>query len=410
MVSKNPSRFWIIGLTLCVLGVIGGLIYRHYTSNAIRIDDETRILTKFDAWPTYKPTKASLPPVGKSRTVVLLHAYVPFWNAGSEVCCHTVNRLLVENGHEVWVGVPGYPENKIYEGIHMFDCNDRTKLHSLMRNTDVISTHSFRDKAKKLANQYGIAFMDWFHGGTYTSKAREAPRENDNPRYWATFNSQSLLDSFGSISKSRYHILRPPVNWHDYEITEEYKPIYVTLSNLNENKGGHILIEIAKAAPEINFLGVRGSYWKQIEDPSVKNIRYMNNTPHIKEVYALSKVLIMPSKDETWGRTAVEAMSSGIPVIAAPTPGLRECCEDSALFVERNDIPEWVRLIRRLINDKAFYDEYSNRGKIRARQLEPTHDLEMFKEWYETKVIVSTDRSQAKPLTLIEEFYDRIQR
>jgi glycosyltransferase involved in cell wall biosynthesis len=179
---------------------------------------------------------------------------------------------------------------------------------------------------------------------------------------------------------------------------------------LNENKGGHILIEIAKAAPEINFLGVRGSYWKQIEDPSVKNIRYMNNTPHIKEVYALSKVLIMPSKDETWGRTAVEAMSSGIPVIAAPTPGLRECCEDSALFVERNDIPEWVRLIRRLINDKAFYDEYSNRGKIRARQLEPTHDLEMFKEWYETKVIVSTDRSQAKPLTLIEEFYDRIQR
>jgi len=409
MVSKNSqSRSWIIWLTLLIALIAIGLIYYYTRKPGFHIDEEKKILTNFDNWQTYPRMRASLPPRGKSRTVVLLHAYVPFWNAGSEVCCHTVNKLLVANDHEVWVGVPGYP-SKIYEGVHMFDLNDRALLHSLMLNTDVISTHSYREQGIKLSKQYGIAFMDWFHGGTYTAKARTSGALNDNPMYWAVFNSQSLLKSFSEINESKYHILRPPVNWHDYEVTEEYKPIYVTLSNLNENKGGQILIDIAKAAPEIKFLGVRGSYWKQIEDPTVKNIRYMNNTPRIKDVYAITKILIMPSKDETWGRTVVEAMSSGIPVIVSPTPGLRECCEDSALFVERTDIDEWVRLIRRLVNDKAFYDEYSERGKIRARQLEPTHDLEMFREWYESKVIISTDRSQAQPLTLIEEFYDRLQ-
>jgi glycosyltransferase involved in cell wall biosynthesis len=99
-------------------------------------------------------------------------------------------------------------------------------------------------------------------------------------------------------------------------------------------------------------------------------------------------------------------MSSGIPVVAAPTPGLRECCEDAALFVERNDIKEWVRLIRRLSTDKAFYDEYANRGRARAKQLEPTHDLEMFMEWYEQKVVPSADPSHAKPPTFLEKYLD----
>jgi glycosyltransferase involved in cell wall biosynthesis len=114
----------------------------------------------------------------------------------------------------------------------------------------------------------------------------------------------------------------------------------------------------------------------------------------------------MPSKDETWGRTAVEAMSSGIPVIAAPTPGLKECCEDAALFVERDNIKEWVRLLRRLSTDKAFYEECSNRGKARAKQLEPTHDLEMFVEFYEQKVVPSADPTLATPPTFLKKYLD----
>ena len=400
---KNSEKYMYGGLLFLFICITLVLLYDAKMSTAIVIDKDTRSLTNFDLWLKYSNEKAQRRPNAKSRSVMFLHAYVPFWNAGSEVCAHTVNKTLAAKGHEVWVGVPGYP-NRIYEGVHMFDLNDRALTHSILKHTQVLSTHSYRDRCLKLSRNYGAAFIDWFHGGTYTANANKAPRNND-PTRWAVFNSTSLMESFDDISENRIHILRPPVDWREYEV-QKPNPKYITLSNLNENKGGQILIQIAKSAPELDFLGVRGSYWKQIEDHTVENITYINNTPRIKEVYAVTKILIMPSKDETWGRTAVEAMSSGIPVIAAPTPGLRECCEDAALFVERNDIKEWVRLIRRLSTDKAFYDEYATRGKARAKQLEPTHDLEMFVEWYEQKVVPSADPTTAKPPTFLEKYLD----
>ena len=404
----KSQQIWIIGTTLAVFTIASVIIYYDNKMNTeLFINKETRILTQYDLWATYDKDIANHATTAKSRSVMLLHAYVPFWNAGSEVCAHTVNRLLVQKGHEVWVGAPGYPYT-IYEGVHIFNSDDRTLIHSLMRNTQVISTHSFRDRCLKLSDQYGTAFIDWFHGGTYTGKARLDQSRSENPKCWAIFNSYSLLNAHNNtIKEEKYHILRPPVDWREYAISNNNRQKkYVTLSNLNENKGGRILIEIAKAVPEVDFLGVRGSYWSQIEDHTVNNITYIDNTPKIKEVYALTKILIMPSKDETWGRTAIEAMSSGIPVVASPTPGLKECCENAALFVERRNIDEWARLIRRLCNDTSFYNEYSNRGINRAKQLEPTHDLEMFLEWYETKPLKSADHSSSNPPSLLQKYLD----
>ena len=391
---------------LLVVVVVAVLFYDTKMSNELYIIEEKKQQLKYDTWETYAESKAEKPTTAKSRSVMLLHGYTPFWNAGSEVCAHTVNRRLVEKGHEVWVGVPGYP-NVIYEGVHIFNADNRVLLHNLMKHTHVIGTHSFRERCMKLSNQYGAAYVDWLHGGTFTAIVRNSVKTKES-KIWAVFNSESLVQSFTDYSEVKYQILRPPVAWHEYEVpVKDHERTYVTLSNLNEPKGGQILIEIAKITPDVQFLGVRGSYWKQIEDKSVPNITYIDNTPRIKDVYAKTKILIMPSKEETWGRTAIEAMSSGIPVIAAPTPGLKECCMDAALFVERNDIEEWSRLINRLCNDKSFYDEFSNRGRIRAKQLEPTHDLELFQEWFEKKVVPSA-KFVEKPPTLLQKFLDTV--
>lgn len=399
----KSQQILFLGGSLAVAIIVSALIfYDSKMNNALVVNKDTRLLTQYDLWTEYDKEKANHATRAKSRSIMLLHAYVPFWNAGSEVCAHTVNRFLVKKGHEVWVGAPGYPY-KIFEGVHLFNSDDRVFLHKLMKNTHVIGTHSFRDRCLKLSDQYGAAFVDWFHGGTYTANARKDTSRNESSKYWAVFNSDSLMDAHKNIKEEKYHILRPPVDWREYEIPgNAHQHKYVTLSNLNENKGGEILIEIAKITQEIKFLGVRGSYWKQIEDPTITNITYIDNTPKIKDVYALTKILIMPSKDETWGRTAIEAMSSGIPVIAAPTPGLQECCEGAALFVDRTNIEEWARLIRRLCNDQTFYDEYSNRGRARAKQLEPTHDLEMFLEWFETNPVKSADPSSANPPSYLQ--------
>jgi glycosyltransferase involved in cell wall biosynthesis len=126
---------------------------------------------------------------------------------------------------------------------------------------------------------------------------------------------------------------------------------------------------------------VKGGYDSQIIDDRIPNITYVPNTPRIQEIYAKTQIILMPSKEESWGRVAVEAMSSGIPVIANSTPGLREACSYAGLFVERDNITDWANLIYRLKTDQAYYKKQSDLAFKRAQELEPTPQLQQFASW-----------------------------
>jgi glycosyltransferase involved in cell wall biosynthesis len=179
------------------------------------------------------------------------------------------------------------------------------------------------------------------------------------------------------------------VDYRDYGIEKQTEAKYITLSNVNENKGGPLLIQLAKAMPDCEFLGIIGGYRKQIVDKTLPNLRYIEHTTQIKDVYAKTWVLIMPSREETWGRTAVEAMSSGIPIIVSPTPGLKECCEDAALYCDRDDLRAWVKTLRKLKTDREFYNQRSAVALQRARSLDPTEEMTRLEEWIQKDVLKS---------------------
>lgn len=164
--------------------------------------------------------------------------------------------------------------------------------------------------------------------------------------------------------------LTPPVDYriHDQGIDTEKNP-YITLINCNDNKGGRVLGRIARAMPERQFLAVKGSYEEQLID-DLPNIRIVENTPNIKPIYAETRILIMPSKYESWGMTATEAMCNGIPVICTPTPGLIENTDGKMLYCARNDIAGWIRRIR-FLDNPANYRKYSAAGRERSRELDP---------------------------------------
>lgn len=97
----------------------------------------------------------------------------------------------------------------------------------------------------------------------------------------------------------------------------------------------------------------------------------------------MTKILIMPSREESWGRVALEAMSSGIPVIANPTPGLREACGDAGLFADRDNISEWVRIIRELLSSPSYYKKVGDACLERAKAVDPEPQLASFSMWIE---------------------------
>jgi glycosyltransferase involved in cell wall biosynthesis len=180
------------------------------------------------------------------------------------------------------------------------------------------------------------------------------------------------LESIPTMVEPPGLVVHPPVMLDEYRTTPGDM---VTLINHNADKGGRHFQAIAARMPERRFLAQTGSHGPQVCVPAA-NLEVAPGTMNIRDdVYARTRVLLMPSVYESYGRTAVEAMASGIPVIANPTPGLREAIGPGGIFVDRDDLDGWVAAIRAL-DDPETYAAASKAALARADELDPTDDLD----------------------------------
>jgi glycosyltransferase involved in cell wall biosynthesis len=181
------------------------------------------------------------------------------------------------------------------------------------------------------------------------------------------FNSEWMVDAVPLPKGTAGLVCRPPVIAADYRT----KPgDHVTLVNINKDKGAHILAAVAEALPDVKFLGVLGGHGVQVPEVMPGNVEVVPTTPKMKtKVYARTRVLLMPSVYESWGRVGVEAMASGIPVLAHPTPGLRESLGDAGVFLDRDDHEAWAAEVERLVSDDDAWSAVSKRAKARSAEL-----------------------------------------
>ncbi|MBQ1164003.1 glycosyltransferase, partial [Streptomyces sp. A73] len=80
---------------------------------------------------------------------------------------------------------------------------------------------------------------------------------------------------------------------------------------------------LAQRIPEQQFVAVRGAYGEQVDYDGLDNVEVLAQVPGAEmaeRVYGRTRVLLMPSSYESWGRAGCEALASGIPVVAHPTP------------------------------------------------------------------------------------------
>jgi glycosyltransferase involved in cell wall biosynthesis len=164
-------------------------------------------------------------------------------------------------------------------------------------------------------------------------------------------------------------VVHPPVVADDYRTTpgDAY-----TLIGLSERKGVSLFYALAARCPQRSFVGVKGGWGDQVvPDPLPTNVTILENTRDMRSVYGRTRVLLVPSQHESFGRVGVEAGVSGIPTIAAPGPGVEEALGAGALYAPADDPDAWVRLLDRL-DDAEFYDRQS----VLAREQAESWDFE----------------------------------
>lgn len=302
------------------------------------------------------------------RVVAALPDYPPSSRVGAWLATHQQLAHLVTRGHEVTVfpvhGRLFAPYQ--FDGVNVHPFMRGADLDRAIRDTDVVVTHLGDNGAgARFARKHDRPSVRFGHGHIPNPVVLDGAA-------LVVFNSTNLAES---VQCSAPSIVCHPVVRADHVRTTPGDR--VTLVNLSEAKGGELFWRLVRCLPHREFLAVRGGWGIQYVDRAV-NVRLIRTTQNMRDdVYAKTKVLLMPSERETWGMTAIEAIASGIPVIAHPTPGLVESLGDAGVFVDRADGHGWLTQIERL-HDPVEWATASHRALTRSNQLDPSQDLDRF--------------------------------
>lgn len=333
-----------------------------------------------------------LPAVSRSessvRVLAMLHAYPPAHNAGAEWAAHSLLRELAGRGNDVDVLLSqptAADETYQIDGVSVHPHQGKADPSKWMRGdrrADVVVTHLENTaRASILGELHRIPVVHLLHN-TYEKSKSWLVKGSPSLVVYNTAWMKADVEAWWRVHRGYRPMpwgitVHPPVAVGDYQATPGD---HITLINLTAEKGAHVFYALAERMPRRKFLGVIGGYGQQIVQDDLPNVEIVPHTPGdrmAKDVYARTRVLLAPSSYESYGRVAVEAMCSGIPVVAHPTPGLMESLGEAGIFADRSDIDAWEAAVKRLFSPKV-YPQASKAAAARASGLDPAAELDLW--------------------------------
>lgn len=159
--------------------------------------------------------------------------------------------------------------------------------------------------------------------------------------------------------------------------------IVVTAGRFHPAKGFDVLLD-AMPAVRAQVPGVRlvilgdtlsghDDYAEQLRRkaaPLGGAVEFAGRVERPESVWRHARVYVQPSREEPFGMSALEAMATGLPVVATRSGGLVEVVADgvTGILVPPNDARALADAIVRVLTDTALADAYATAGRTRARE------------------------------------------
>jgi glycosyltransferase involved in cell wall biosynthesis len=151
------------------------------------------------------------------------------------------------------------------------------------------------------------------------------------------------------------------------------RPYVLTVASRIARKN---LAALEPAAGRLRALGIElvaaGGGRPQLRaEGAVGGVRALGHVPDelLPGLYAGARAFVLPSRYEGFGLTCLEAMASGVPVVAADRAALPEVCGPAAILVNPDDADAVTAGLERATTDEASRARLTSAGSERAARL-----------------------------------------
>lgn len=115
-------------------------------------------------------------------------------------------------------------------------------------------------------------------------------------------------------------------------------------------------------------------------------VAFLGSFPRIEDLLAQCDLFLLPSIEESFGLAALEAMASGVPVIATKTGGIPEVVEDgvSGYLYDQYDVQAMSEGAVRLLSSPELHQQFAKAARDRAVHHFTEHQIvPMYEKAYE---------------------------
>ena len=244
----------------------------------------------------------------------------------------------------------------------------------------------------------------------YKIKFRKACKNADAVVAVSEQTKQDIVDFYG-INPEKIHVIYQDCDVafqeklsveHIENVKEKYqikKKYILSVGTIIERKNQLTLVKafqkLSLSNYELILVGGGSSYQNQIElyiqKHNLLNIKILNKVPFqdLPAIYQGSELFVYPSVFEGFGIPIVEALHSGIPVVAATGSCLEEAGGKGALYVNSLNINDLADKILQILVNKDLKNQLVEAGRKHVKQFSEEQIANQLNELYQKLTLMA---------------------